>query len=287
MVRLLNQDIQTKEVLEWKGLHLFHFWGSSCSQKTRIVLNMKDLKWSSHEVNLGKSKHFSPWYLGINPRGLVPTLIKDGAVHIESNDIIQLLDSLSPQNKLVPERFQNKVDKLLRHENDLHLDLRTITFRFTQPRGKTPRTNKDLDNYRKCGTGTVRGKVDTDKIREIEFWEKAANDGITDQAIKKSADRFHTSLVNLDNTLTKSQFLLGKEISILDIAWFIYVNRLTLCGYPIKRLHPNVNAWFKPLSERSEFAKEIIISPDIEEAIKANHQRQRETKTTLADIANL
>ena len=287
MVRLLNQDIQTKEVLEWKGLHLFHFWGSSCSQKTRIVLNMKDLKWSSHEVNLGKSKHFSSWYLGINPRGLVPTLIKDGAVHIESNDIIQLLDSLSPQNKLVPERFQNKVDKLLRHENDLHLDLRTITFRFTQPRGKTPRTNKDLDYYRKGGTGTVRGKVDTDKIREIEFWEKAANDGITDQAIKKSADRFHTSLVNLDNTLTKSQFLLGKEISILDIAWFIYVNRLTLCGYPIKRLHPNVNAWFKPLSERSEFAKEIIISPDIEEAIKANHQRQRESKTTLADIANL
>ena len=287
MVRLLNQDIQTKEVLEWKGLHLFHFWGSSCSQKTRIVLNMKGLKWSSHEVNLGKSKHFSSWYLGINPRGLVPTLIKDGAVHIESNDIIQLLDSLSTQNKLVPERFQNKVDKLLRHENDLHLDLRTITFRFTQPRGKTPRTNKDLDNYRKGGTGTVRGKVDTDKIREIEFWEKAANDGITDQAIKKSADRFHTSLVNLDNTLTKSQFLLGKEISILDIAWFIYVNRLTLCGYPIKRLHPNVNAWFKPLSERSEFAKEIIISPDIEEAIKANHQRQRESKTTLADIANL
>ena len=103
MVKLLNQDIQTKEVLEWKGLHLFHFWGSSCSQKTRIVLNMKDLKWSSHEVNLGKSEHFLPWYLGINPRGLVPTLIKDGEVHIESNDIIQLLDSMSPQNKLVPE----------------------------------------------------------------------------------------------------------------------------------------------------------------------------------------
>jgi glutathione S-transferase len=287
VVKLLNQDIQTKEVLEWKGLHLFHFWGSSCSQKTRIVLNMKDLKWSSHEVNLGKSEHFLPWYLGINPRGLVPTLIKDGVVHIESNDIIQLLDSLSPQNKLVPEKFQNKVDKLLRHENDLHLDLRTITFRFTQPRGKTPRTNKDLNNYRNGGTGTVRGSIDTDKIREIEFWEKTANDGITDQAIKKSAERFYTSLVNLDNTLTKTQFLLDHEISILDIAWFIYVNRLILCGYPIKRLHPNVNAWFEPLSKRPEFAKEIIISPDIEEAIKANHQHQRKTKTTLADIANL
>ena len=287
MVKLLTQDVQTKEVLEWKGLHLFHFWGSSCSQKTRIVLNIKNLKWSSHEVNLGKSEHFLPWYLGINPRGLVPTLVSDGEVHIESNDIIQLLDSVSPQNKLIPEKFKNKVDKLLQHENNLHLDLRTITFRFTQPRGKTPRTIKDLKNYRNGGTGTVRGKIDTDKIREIEFWEKAANDGITDQAIKESAERFYTSLVNLDNTLAKNQFLLGNEISILDIAWFIYVNRLILCGYPIKRLHPNVDGWFEPLSKRAEFAKEIVMSPDIKEAIKANHQRQRETKTTLTDIANL
>jgi len=37
-------------------------------------------------------ENFTDWYLGINPRGLVPTLVADGEVHIESNDIITLLE---------------------------------------------------------------------------------------------------------------------------------------------------------------------------------------------------
>ena len=287
MVKLLHSDIQTKEVLKWKGLHLFHFLGSACSQKTRIVLNMKSLKWVSHEINLGGKEHFTPWYLGINPRGLVPTLIMDGSVYIESNDIIQLLDEKFPQNKLVPKNFQNKMNELLCHENDLHLDLRTITFRFTQDRGKKPRTTEDLQNFRNGGTGTVEGKADPDKIREIEFWEKVASEGITDQAVKKSAERFRSSLESLDKTLAKNQYLLGNTISILDVAWFIYVNRLIFCGYPIKRLHPNVNKWLEPLHKRPEFAKEIIVSPELAKAVKANHQRQQETKTTLVDVADL
>ena len=32
--------------------------------------------------NVAKSA-FQPWFLGINPRGLVPVLVDDGAVHIE------------------------------------------------------------------------------------------------------------------------------------------------------------------------------------------------------------
>ena len=287
MVKLLDSDIQTKEVLSWEGLHLFHFLGSACSQKTRIILNMKDLKWVSHEINLGKKEHFTPWYLGINPRGLVPTLIMDGSVYIESNDIIQLLDKKFPQNKLVPKNFENKMNELLCHENNLHLDLRTITFRFTQDRGKTPRTTEDLKNFSNGGTGTVEGKADPDKIREIEFWEKVASEGITDQAVKKSAERFRSSLESLDKTLAKNQYLLGNTISILDIAWFIYVNRLIFCGYPIKRLHPNINKWLEPLHKRPEFAEEIIVSPELAKAVKANHQRQQETKTTLVDVADL
>jgi glutathione S-transferase len=287
MVELLDQDIQTKEILKWKGLHLFHFSASSCSQKTRIVLNIKGLEWSSHEVDLGKSEHLTPWYLGINPRGLVPTLIMDGTVYIESNDIIQLLDEKFPQHKLIPNNFQHHIQELLHHENDLHLDLRTLTFRFTQPRGKTPRTAADLNNYRNGGSGTVRGKVDPDKIREIEFWEKAATQGITNQAIKKSAARFRVSLEELDHLLTKNQYLLSNTLSILDIAWFIYVNRLVRCGYPMEKLHPNVNSWFQRLRKEPEFAKEIIVPPEIQKAVEANHRQQQETKTTLVDVAGL
>ncbi len=61
MVQLADADIRTREVLDWNGVHLFHFSASSCSQKARIVLNFKDSEWTSHERNLPKNENFTPW----------------------------------------------------------------------------------------------------------------------------------------------------------------------------------------------------------------------------------
>ncbi len=87
MVQLVDSDIRTREVLAWKGVHVLHFMGSSCSQKLRIFLNLKGIEWESHLVDLFTGENFRAWFLGINPRGLVPVLVHDGMVHIESNDI--------------------------------------------------------------------------------------------------------------------------------------------------------------------------------------------------------
>ena len=50
---------------------------------------------------------------------------------------------------------------------------------------------------------------------------------------------------------------MGNDLSVLDIAWFIYEHRLSLAGYPFARLHPHVHAWAEKLRARPEFAKEI------------------------------
>ena len=130
MVQLVDSDIKTREVLGWKGVHVLHFIGSSCSQKLRIFLNLKGIAWESHLVDLPGNENFRPWFLGINPRGLVPVLVHDGAVHIESNDIIQYLEKTFPAPRLIPAGHENEVAALLKHEDDLHLDLRTLSFRF-------------------------------------------------------------------------------------------------------------------------------------------------------------
>jgi hypothetical protein len=46
-------------------------------------------------------------------------------------------------------------------------------------------------------------------------------------------------------------------LSVLDIAWLIYQNRLSLAGYPFERLHPHVHTWAEKLRAMPEFAKEI------------------------------
>src|SRR3982750_2956139 len=126
MVQLIDSDIETREVLGWKGAHVLHFQGSSCSQKLRIFLNLKGIKWESHLVGLHQGENFQPWFLGINPRGMVPVLVHDGAVHIESNDIITYLEKVFPAPRLIPAGHENEVAGLLHHEDDLHIDLRTL-----------------------------------------------------------------------------------------------------------------------------------------------------------------
>ena len=287
MVQLIDSDIQTKEVLDWQGLHLFHFASSSCSQKTRITLNLKNIAWESHHINLGAGDNYTEYYLGINPRGLVPTLIHDGEVHIESNDILLLLEERFPDVRLIPAGMEGQIGELLHHEDDLHLDLRTLTFRFTQPRGKKPRSDETLENYRNWGSGTVGGEKDSHKDRELEFWETAGTEGITDEAVRISTGRFKTALDGLNERVQNNAYLLGDTLSILDIAWVIYINRLVRCGYPLERLHPQLNEWFWRLRKQPEFESELMVPPDVQKAVEENHERQRQQGTTLEQVADL
>ncbi len=287
MVQLLDEDIRTREVLDWKGLHLFHFRDSSCSQKTRIFCNLKGIAWESHHIDLRKNEQWDDWYLGINPRGLVPALVLDGEVHIESNDIISLLDRKFPENRLIPEAHEDRITELLKHEDDLHLDIRTLNFRFTQPRGRTPRSKEQIRKFRNGGSGTVRGTTDIEKSRQVEFWQTVVDKGLTDDAVRGSVSRLRAALDQIDEQLAQAPWLLGEDLTILDIAWFIYVMKMVRCQYPLDKLHARVAVWYQSLLERPEFSAEIQWSDDYRQLVEENLQYQRETGTTLSDIAGL
>jgi len=236
---------------------VLHFAGSSCSQKLRIFLNLKGIPWESHPIDLPGNENFRPWFLGINPRGLVPVLVHDGAVHIESNDIIQYLEQKFPTPKLIPAGQENEVAALLKHEDDLHLDLRTLSFRFVFAPPGPPKPAEALASYAANGSGTVQGARDRDKEIQIEFWQRAAKEGFSDERARASAQKFRTEFDALNQRLMQLPYLMGQSLSVLDIAWFIYAYRLSLAGYPLKRLHPRVGTWEEKLRARPEFAREI------------------------------
>jgi glutathione S-transferase len=285
MVQLIDDDIKTREVLGWTGLHVLHYAGSSCSQKLRIFLNLKGIPWESHPVDLHANENFAPWFLGINPRGLVPVLVHDGVVHIESNDIIGHLEKAFPAPKLIPPGHENEVAALLKHEDDLHLDLRTLSFRFVFDPPGPPKPADALESYAANGTGTVQGTQDGEKAVQIAFWQRAAAEGFTDQAARASAQRFRTAFDTLDAHLAQRPYLLGDALSVLDIAWFIYTNRLALAGYPIARLHPRVAAWYARLAARPAFAKEIALPPEAAARLELTHRAHAREGKTLELVA--
>jgi glutathione S-transferase len=277
MVKLANEDIKTREVLDWKGLHVFHFPFSSCSQKLRIFLALKGVEWESHEIDLMGNENLQEYFLGINPRGLVPVLVHDGDVHIESNDILTYLESLYPEPRLIPEGSENEVAELLKHEDDMHLDLRALSFRFVFNPPHAPKSAEDLEVYANTGSGTVQGQKDGRVDVEIEFWENIAEHGITDEVAQAAAAKFRRIFGELDGRLDGLDYVLGDTLSVLDIAWFIYANRLTLAGYPIARLHPHMAAWYARMEAMPEIEKEITLPPPVKEmfdATRAQHVAQ-------------
>lgn len=88
-------------------LELYQTAHSTCSQKVRIALAEKGLPqrgkdWLEHEVDMAKFQQLEPDYLKLNPNGVVPTLVHDGDVMIESSVILEYLDDVFPEPSLAP-----------------------------------------------------------------------------------------------------------------------------------------------------------------------------------------
>ena len=256
-MKLDRSDIKTKEILDWKGIHLFHFSGSACSQKLRIFFNIKKINWNSHVINLIKQEQFSKWFLGINPRGLVPTLVHDGDVHIESNEIMAYLDDVYKDKKLFPIELIDEINKDLAFEDSLHHDLRRLTFRYIIPHAlgkKSPSIIDVKEQYK----GTIQGMEDENKSKEILFWKNHYQNGITDDEIIESANKFKNIYEDFDKTLKNQKYLKGDEFTVVDLAWYVSTKRLAMAGIPIEK-YKNVQKWFSNLDNDENFKKEIKI----------------------------
>ncbi|MEM8767952.1 MAG: glutathione S-transferase family protein [Pseudomonadota bacterium] len=226
-MQLPDSDIKTREVLTWEGLHLLHYDLSSCSQKVRILMGELGINYVSHPINLMRDEQRSDWYRGINPRAVVPVLVHDGAVHIESNDIIEYLDRSFAEEGAsflpVGEAEQAQMHELMRLEDQRHPDLRTVTFTYLAP---------DPSDHAPTVSGEDFGYL----------------------------GRFHDAFSQLNERLASQPFLLGQRMTLADISWFITLHRLNLAGYPFSE-HRHLHDYLRRISERPAFRKEVAAGP--------------------------
>src|SRR5262249_18027717 len=83
-------------------LALYHNDMSLCAQNVRECLAQTKLEWETRHLVLGAGDHQQPWYLKLNRRAVVPTLIDGDKVIPESNVILEYLDEAYPQPPLMP-----------------------------------------------------------------------------------------------------------------------------------------------------------------------------------------
>ena len=83
-------------------IELYHNDMSVCAQKVRFTLVEKKLAWEGHHLNLRAGDQQEPEYLKLNPNAVVPTLVDNGNIIIESTVINEYLDDAYLEPRLKP-----------------------------------------------------------------------------------------------------------------------------------------------------------------------------------------
>ena len=83
-------------------LVLYNYWRSAASYRVRVGLALKGLDAREVMVDLSAGANREESYLKLNPQGVVPTLLHDGAVIPQSLAILEYLDEVFPARALLP-----------------------------------------------------------------------------------------------------------------------------------------------------------------------------------------
>jgi maleylpyruvate isomerase len=84
------------------SIQVYGFWRSIASFRVRVALKLKRLPFEEIPVDILSGEQFKPDYAAVNDERVVPTFIHDGHSIFQSLAIIEYLDELQPEPRLVP-----------------------------------------------------------------------------------------------------------------------------------------------------------------------------------------
>jgi len=225
-------------------IELYHNDMSVCAQKVRFVLGEKDLKWDSHHLNLRAGDQQRPDYVRLNPNAVVPTLVDNGKVIIESTVIAEYLDDAYPEPRLRPSDATARAQMRLwtqQLDESVHAATRTIS-------------NAIAFRHQKLALGmealkTLHQKIPDPKKR-AESWENVTK-GVDSSYFADAVLRFDKLLADMENSLGEAPWLAGEEFSLADIGYAPYILRLQdLQLQFLWDKRPHIPAWFEQVGKR-------------------------------------
>ena len=91
-------------------IKLYGYWRSTAAYRVRIALNVKQISYNQHSVNLVKDggEQHKPEYTSLNPQALVPTLVDEGVTIGQSIAILEYLEEKYPQPCLLPSDLKTR-----------------------------------------------------------------------------------------------------------------------------------------------------------------------------------
>lgn len=237
-----------KSVQALQGLHLYHGAISNCSMRVRMTLEEKGLEWTSHHLDLKKKENISDDYFGINPKGLVPTLVDDGVVHVESNEIIDYLDTKYPEPSLRTSSDEAEMLEWLTLATSIHVPAVKPYVYATMIQKKVKKTAEEEKKYQ---------ELQTNEELKAFHSKHAGGNAFDSEDVAKAKEKLEECFRKLDNTLEGRSWIMGERFTLADISWIPLHFVLIGCGYPFAK-YKNITRWAESFSDKKCYQEGIL-----------------------------
>ncbi len=84
------------------SIRVYGFWRSIASFRVRVALRLKGLPFEEIPIDILSGEQFRPEYAAVNDERVVPTFIHDGHSIYQSLAIIEYIEALQPEPRLIP-----------------------------------------------------------------------------------------------------------------------------------------------------------------------------------------
>ncbi|WP_323766612.1 glutathione S-transferase family protein [Marinovum sp.] len=233
-------------------LKLYHANTSVCSQKVRIALAEIGLGYDSVLLNLQQGDQFAPAYTALNPNAVVPTLIDDDLVLLESSLIAEYLDKTYNDSRLMPDdpRQEARVRLWLLRCLAVHAAINTLSFStFMRDKAFETKSPEEIE----AGIARMPDPIMRNKRRDL-FAHGLGSDHV-EQALR----HLHRAFADMSADIGAGTWVSGPAFGLADIGLVAYVDRLDRLGFAglWEDDFPAVGTWLAAMQARPSYATAI------------------------------
>jgi glutathione S-transferase len=237
---------------------------SPCAQKVRIVLAEKGLDWKAHPIDLQNKENLEPWYLSLNPLGVVPTLVHEDRAIIESSIICEYLEDVFPQVPLRPTSayVMSKMRLWFKHiDNKLHPSCGALQWPLVMRSSLLKKSPEEQQQI-------------IDKIPEAPRRERQRRllaMGLEAPDIKGAVKIYHDTIEMMEEALQQEMWLTGKGFGLADCAMAPYFQTIDQFGWlEMLDAYPSTRNWYDRVCSRGSYQRAVAddFSPELLKKLK-------------------